>query len=99
MKTTTNSAIRVLRILKALKGHTLGGIRNADLSVMTDESPAFVTRAIDTLIAEGFAERLEDGRFAPSIALLQIAQAHAREMASATDRINEISARISAGSR
>lgn len=99
MKTTTNSFARGLRVLRALKGHSLNGIRNADLAVLTGESPAFITRAMDTLIAEGFAARVHEGRFALSISMLQIAQGHATEMAAAADRIQEVSARINAGAR
>lgn len=99
MKTTTNSAARVLRVLRALKGHSLHGIRNADLATLTGESPAFITRAMDTLIAEGFAARVHEGRFALSTTVLQMAMSHASEMADAADRIKEVSARIMAGVR
>ncbi|SFQ51674.1 hypothetical protein SAMN05216177_1271, partial [Ectopseudomonas toyotomiensis] len=46
---------------------------------------------------EGLAVKLDNGRFAPSIALLQIAQAHANEMGAAQHRINEINQRVLAG--
>jgi hypothetical protein len=45
------------------------------------------------------ATRLDTGRFALSIATLQIAQAHAEEMARAQNRINEINQRVLAGAR
>lgn len=93
----TSSAARVLRVLKALRGHTLRGLSNTELAQALGESPANITRYMDLLIDEGFATRLDTGRFAPSIALLQIAQAHASEMASAQQRINEINQRVLAG--
>lgn len=99
MKTTTNSAARALRVLKALKGHSLHGIRNADLATLTDESPAFITRAMDTLIAEGLAERMDSGRFRLGIMVAAIAHAHTHEMKEAAALINELDHRVNAGAR
>lgn len=94
---TSDSGARVLRVLKALKGYTLTGISNGELAKGLGESPANINRALNTLIAEGLAVKLDNGRFAPGIALLQIAQAHANEMANAQARINEINQRVLAG--
>ena len=91
------SALRVLRVMKALKGQSLHGLSNGELAKALDESPANITRCMDTLIEAGLATRLDTGRFAPGIALLQIAQAHANEMAQAQQRINEINQRVLAG--
>lgn len=93
------AAQKVLRVFKALKGHTLHGLSNTDLARALKESPSLITRAMETLIAEGLAERRPDGRFALSISALQIAQAHANEMDSAMTRIREINHRVDAGSR
>ncbi len=54
---------------------------------------------MQTLIEEGLAVKLDTGRFAPGVALLQIAQAHAEEMARMQGRINEINQRVLAGAR
>lgn len=86
-----------LRVFKALKGHTLNGLSNQQLGQATGLSPSAITRVMATLIDEGLAERGDDGRFRLSVAALQIAQAHAVEMAKAQDRINEINRRVSAG--
>ena len=94
---TNESALRVLRAMKALKGHTLHGLSNSELAKALEESPANITRYMGTLIEAGLAVRLDTGRFAPGIALLQIAQAHANEMAKAQDRITEINQRVLAG--
>ncbi|MPT37556.1 MAG: IclR family transcriptional regulator, partial [Achromobacter sp.] len=80
-KETINSAQRVLRIMKALRGRRLNGISNQELAAMTGESPTNVTRALATLMAEDFAVKFDNGLYAPGIALLQIAQAHAEECA------------------
>ncbi|MFY1053524.1 helix-turn-helix domain-containing protein [Ectopseudomonas khazarica] len=94
---TSDSGARILRVLKALKGYSLTGISNGELAKGLGESPANINRAINTLIAEGLAVKLDNGRFAPSVALLQIAQAHANEMSTAQHRINEINQRVLAG--
>jgi len=95
-KRTNDSALRVLRALKALRGHTLTGLSNAELAKALGESPANITRYMDTLIEAGFATRLDTGRFAPSIGFLQYAMATAEELNRGAARINEIQARISA---
>lgn len=98
MSRTVSGAGRVLRLLKALKGHTVTGLSNAELAQLTNDSPSNVTRAVQTLIEEGYAVKLDNGRFAHSIAMLQIAQAHAEHMARLTGRLHEINQRVAAGS-
>ena len=95
----SDSGARVLRVLKALRGHTLTGLANGELAKALSESPSSVNRALNTLIAEGLAVKLDTGRFALGIAALQIAQAHAEEMSRAQGRINEINQRVLAGAR
>ena len=98
MTQSISAAARVLRVLKALKGHTVTGLSNAELAQLTQDSPSNITRAVQTLIEEGMAVKLDNGRFAHSIGLLQIAQAHAEHMARLTHRMQEINQRIAAGS-
>ncbi|MBZ9665462.1 helix-turn-helix domain-containing protein [Pseudomonas sp. LMG 31766] len=95
-KRTNDSARRVLRALNALRGHTLTGLSNTELAKGLGESPANITRYMDTLIEAGFATRLDSGRFAPSIAFLKYAMATAEELQRGQARITEIQARISA---
>lgn len=99
MSRTFTSATRVLRALKALKGNALHGLSNNELAQLTGDSPSNITRAMQTLIDEGLAVKLDTGRFAPGMALLQIAQAHAEEMSRMQGRINEINQRVLAGTR
>ncbi|QEW05627.1 helix-turn-helix domain-containing protein [Nitrincola iocasae] len=94
----SDSGGRVLRVMKALKGHSLVGLSNGELAKALGESPATINRCVNTLIAEGMAVRLDTGRFALSVAALQIAQAHATEMSRASDRLNELTQRVAAGS-
>jgi DNA-binding IclR family transcriptional regulator len=91
------SGLKVLQVMDALKGHTLGGLSNGDLSKNLNMSAATVNRCLNTLIQAGMATQLDNGRYALSVRALQIAQAHANEMARASDRINELNQRVMAG--
>lgn len=92
-----NAAHRSLRVLKALKGHTITGLSNVELARALGESPTNMTRALQALIDEGLAVKLENGRFAHSVAMLQIAQAHVEHVAKLQARIGEMNQRIAAG--
>ncbi|MGE4296961.1 MAG: helix-turn-helix domain-containing protein [Desulfovibrionaceae bacterium] len=96
-KKSGTSARRALRVLKALKGHSLHGLSNTELAQGLDETPVNICRALEPLVAEGLVTRLENGRYAHSVAMLQVAQAHANEMATAQDRLMEINRRVAAG--
>ncbi|MCY1498551.1 hypothetical protein D9M68_325390 [compost metagenome] len=47
------TALRVLRVLKALKGHSLHGLSNGELAKALGESPANITRYLTTLVEAG----------------------------------------------
>ncbi|HPQ96253.1 MAG: helix-turn-helix domain-containing protein [Thiothrix sp.] len=95
--TTYRAGHKVLRVLAALRGHTLDGLSNKQLSDALNESPSTITHCLNTLEREGFVQKLETGRYAHSIALLQIAQAHANHVQRSQARINEINSRVLAG--
>lgn len=97
MPKSPSAAHRVLRVLKLLRGHTLNGLANSEIAKALDETPPSISRALAVLEDEGLATKLETGRWAHSVALLQIAQAHALEMTQAQDRILEINRRVAAG--
>lgn len=99
MRRSVSASARVLRVLKALKGHTVTGLSNSELALLTQDSPSNVTRAMQALIEEGLALKLDNGRFAHSVGVLQIAQAHAEHMARVTGRMQEINQLIAAGSQ
>lgn len=90
---TVKSAEKVLKVLKALRGHSLKGLSNHDLAKQLDESPAQIYRALQTLIAEGLAKQEEDGTYTLSAALIQMAKAHATEVDRAKARIAEFEQR------
>ncbi|PAU86308.1 IclR family transcriptional regulator [Pseudomonas sp. WN033] len=96
---TSEGLARGLRVIKALRGKTLNGVSNGELAKALGESPATINRCLNTLVAEGFAMKLETGRYALSVAMLQIAQAHADEMGRTMNRVNELTQRVAAGSR
>ncbi|UZR27461.1 helix-turn-helix domain-containing protein [Methylococcus mesophilus] len=96
-KKTIESGARILRVLKMLKGHTLTGLSNTELAKALGDSPCNVNRALNTLIAEGLAVKLDNGRFAHSVGMLQIAQAHADHVTKLQGRILELNQRIAAG--
>ncbi|WP_448092467.1 helix-turn-helix domain-containing protein [Pseudomonas lini] len=98
MSRTVSAAARVLRALKALKGHTVTGLSNTELAHLTQDSPSNISRAMQTLVEEGLVVKLDNGRFAHSVGMLQIAQAHAEHMARLQGRMQEINQRIAAGS-
>ncbi|OCG20050.1 IclR family transcriptional regulator [Gilliamella sp. App2-1] len=95
----STSGIRILKVLKALKGYTLTGLSNGDIAKMINESPVNVTRALQTLIEEGLVIKLDNGLFAHSVQMLQIAQAHAIHITKMQDQITEMNQRITAGAR
>ena len=85
---------RILRVLKALKGHSLTGLSNSELARSVDDSPSNVTRALHTLIDEGLAIQLPNGRYAHSVQMLLIARAHYEHVAQAQARIDELRQRL-----
>jgi len=95
---TSDSGARVLKVLKALRGHSQLGVSNGELAKGLGESPATINRCLNTLIAEGLVLKLDSGRYAHSVALLQIAQAHAYEMNKTQNWLNEMQQRVIAGS-
>lgn len=96
---TSNSGSRVLRVMTALQGRTLTGISNGELAKALHESPATINRCLNTLISEGFAQKMDDGRYCLGIKMLQIAQAHTNEFSRMQNRMGEINQRVLAGSR
>lgn len=80
---------RALRVLKALRGHSLNGISNIDLSLKLEESPTNITRALQDLIAEDLVQKLDNGLFAHSTQTEQLALAHLQSLQQAENRIKE----------
>jgi len=96
-KDTISSARRTLRVLKALKGHTITGISNKEISEGLRMSAVNVSRALTELEAEGLAAKLDNGRWAHSVATLQMATAHMAHMDHMQSRMTEINRRVAVG--
>lgn len=92
-KTTINSAGKVLRVLKALRGHSLNGIGVKQIADQVGQSPSQVHRALQTLVAEGLVRQDDNGNYTLGTALLQIAKAHDHEIQRAEARIAELKQR------
>lgn len=67
MSATNKSAAKVLSILFALRRHYIAGVSNKQLSESLKETPVFITRALQTLEANGWAEKRDNGNYAPSM--------------------------------
>ena len=89
---------RLLKVLKALKGQAVTGISNKDIADVLGLSPVDVSRDLEDLIEEGLAIKLDNGRFAHSVQMIQIAQAYATQIARIQAQITEMNQRIAAGS-
>ena len=89
---------RLLKVLKALKGQAVTGISNKDIADVLGLSPVDVSRDLEDLIEEGLAIKLDNGRFAHSVQMIQIAQAYATQIARIQGQITEMNQRIAAGS-
>lgn len=96
-KATVKSAEKVLKVLKALRGHSLKGIKLNDLAKSLNESPAQVFRQLQTLISEGFASQMDDGSYALGNGLVSIAHAHSDEINRAQSHITEHVQRVTVG--
>ena len=90
---TVKSASKVLKVLKAMRGHSLAGVTNQKLSQQLNESPATITSALQNFGQEGLAVQQEDGTYTLSAALVQMAKAHTTEVERAQARIAEIEQR------
>ena len=94
---TSNTGQRVLDVLKVLRGHSLDGLSNKDIASALGCPASAVTRATTDLIEAGLVVKLDNGRFAHSIQMLQIAVAHSREIEKASARFSELNQRVAAG--
>ena len=94
---TQAAAIRTLKVLKLLKGYALTGLSNGQITQALSLTPSAVTLSLNSLELEGLVVQLEGGRYAHSVAMLQIAQAHANHVNHMQNHINEMNARVAAG--
>ncbi|WP_119689330.1 MarR family transcriptional regulator [Acinetobacter nosocomialis] len=94
MSSPNKSAEKVLRVLFALRGHYFFGLSNKQLSESLNETPVFITRALQTLEADGWAEKRDNGNYAPSIKAVRFGMACKEECDRVQARINEYNQRL-----
>ncbi|EPL0707008.1 MarR family transcriptional regulator [Acinetobacter baumannii] len=94
MSSTNKSAGKVLKVLFALRGHYVMGISNKQLSESLNETPVFITRALQTLEADGWAEKRDNGNYAPSMKAIRFASACKEEYDRLKARIDEYEKRL-----
>lgn len=93
-----NTAVRrVCRIMQVLKGHSVEGLALTEISKALEENPSTVLRTLDTLADESLVIKLDTGRWALSILMLQIAAATESEISRKSLRLTELKQRIAAG--
>lgn len=93
---TVKSGNKILKVLKALKGHSLKGATISSLTKKLNENPAQMHRALQTLVSEGLASQMDDGSYALGRELVAIAHAHSEEISRAQAHISEHVQRVSA---
>ena len=85
---------RLLKVFKALEAHPIIGVSNKEIADGLGISPAYVTRDLQDLIAEGLAVKLENGNYAYSVKTLQIAERFRRQQERLLNKAQEIEQRI-----
>ena len=90
----SSKGTRVLKVFKALEAHPIIGISNKEIADGLGISPAYVSRDLDDLIAEGLAVKLDNGRYAYSVKTLQIAERFRRQQARLQSKVEEIGKRV-----
>lgn len=92
----STAGTKALRVMKALGGYSLEGRTNGELAKSLDETASSINRSLESLIHEGIAEKLSNGKFALSVQILGLAHKHAAEIEQAKQRIEELQGRIAA---
>ena len=90
----SSKGTRVLKVFKALEAHPIIGVSNKEIADGLGISPAYVSRDLDDLIAEGLAVKLDNGRYAYSVKTLQIAERFRRQQARLQSKVEEIGKRV-----
>ena len=85
---------RLLKVFKALEAHPIIGISNKEIAEGLGLSPAYVSRDLDDLIAEGLAVKLDNGRYAYSVKTLQIAERFRRQHEGIKAKMEELNQRV-----
>jgi len=95
----SNAAVRrVCRIARILQGRALTGLALAEIAKSLGEPNAStVLRTLEAMAEESMVIKLDSGRWALSILMLQIAVAHESEVNRMGTRLAELRQRVNAG--
>ncbi|UIZ57801.1 MarR family transcriptional regulator [Acinetobacter sp. SCLZS86] len=91
---TIKSAEKVLKVLFALRGNYIFGVSNKQLAESLNENPTSITRSLQTLEANGWAEKRDNGNYAPSIKAVRFSTACKEEYDRVQARIAEYKQRL-----
>ena len=91
---TIKSAEKVLKVLFALRGNYIFGVSNKQLAESLNETPTSITRSLQTLEANGWAEKRDNGNYAPSIKAVRFSTACKEEYDRVQARIAEYKQRL-----
>jgi len=88
---------RAKAVIEALAGHNFDGLRNQQVADAVQQSAPTTLRDLQALEAIGWAERVpgKDERWRLSPRLIQLAVAHAAEVARITQRVDDFANRYS----
>ncbi len=90
----SSKGTRVLKVFKALEAHPIIGVSNKEIADGLGISPAYVSRDLDDLIAEGLVVKLDNGRYAYSVKTLQIAERFRRQYEDIKAKVEELNQRV-----
>lgn len=90
---------RCLRIIEKLCEHALDGMSNKELAAALDTSPANISRDVSLLASLGWAETMENGRYAVTLKPLALMRLYQLHIADVTARAEEFNRRIDARAR
>ena len=91
---TIKSAEKVLKVLFALRGNYIFGLSNKQLAESLNETPTSITRSLQTLEANGWAEKRDNGNYAPSTKAVRFSTACKEEYDRVQARIAEYKQRL-----
>ncbi len=86
---------RCLRIIEKLCAHALDGMSNKELSEALNTSPVYICRDVDLLADLGWAEKLENGRYAVTARPLGVMRLYQLHIDGVSERAREFDNRIS----
>ncbi|MFS4550041.1 IclR family transcriptional regulator [Comamonas resistens] len=85
---SSSLVLRVLNVLEVLTGFAATGASNKDLADALRTTPSHITRAVQCLIAKGWARKSEEnGRFYPTAAFTRLSFRVQADFDRAQDRL------------